>query len=110
MLIAVAALALATSFALLALGVDPVPGFFYLFAWYPTIVLLDALAARADGRPLALSNRRAVLSVWLWSVPIWMFFEAANFRLENWYYVFVPPVTWQRWGGIVLAFATVLPA
>lgn len=110
MLIAVGLAALVTSFALLALGVDPVPGYFYLFAWYPTLVLLDALAHRADGRPLALANRRAILSLWLWSIPVWLLFEAANFRLDNWYYVFVPPNQYLRWGGFLLAFATVLPA
>lgn len=110
MLIVASIAALLTAFVLLALGVDPVTGWFYLFAWYPTIVLFDALARRADGRPLALSNRPAVLSVWLWSAPIWLFFELANFRLQNWYYVFVPRVTAQRWVGTLLAFATVLPA
>lgn len=102
--------ALAAAFAFLALGVDPVPGYFYLFAWYPTIVLLDALAHRADGRPLALANRSAMLSVWLWSAPVWLVFEAANFRLDNWYYVFVPPDRVFRWAGMLLSFATVLPA
>lgn len=110
MLIVGSLVVLAAAVALLALGVDPLPGWFYLFAWYPTLVLFDALARRADGRPLALSNRPAMLSVWLWSAPVWLFFELANFRLQNWYYVFVPRGTAQRWAGMLLAFATVLPA
>ena len=98
---------LALTFALLARGVDPVPVIFYLLAWYPTLVLLEALARRAGARPV---GRSALFSVWLWSAPIWLVFEAANLRLENWYYVFVPRVSWQRWTGVCLAFATVLPA
>src|SRR5262245_48354373 len=77
MLVAVAVALLAAAFALLFRGVNPVPALFYLFAWYPALLLFDGLAARADGRPLALSNRRALVSVWLWSAPVWLFFEAA---------------------------------
>ncbi|MSR05729.1 MAG: DUF4332 domain-containing protein [Gemmatimonadetes bacterium] len=110
MLIGISLIALAAALLLLALGVDPVPVWFYVFAWYPTLLLLDALAQRADGRPLAIVNRKAMLSAWLWSAPIWLFFEFANFRLQNWYYVFVPPGVVFRWTGILLSFATVLPA
>src|SRR6267378_4395125 len=107
MLIAVSLIWLAIAFALLVRGVDPVPVIFYLLAWYPTLVLLDQLARRAGARSV---SRSAALSLWLWSAPIWLVFEAANLRLENWYYVFVPRVSWERWAGITLAFATVLPA
>jgi hypothetical protein len=44
-----------------------------------------------------------------WSPIVWLLFEAANFRLHNWYYVFLPHAVWQRWTGIMLSFATVVP-
>ncbi|HKY59857.1 MAG TPA: DUF4332 domain-containing protein, partial [Gemmatimonadota bacterium] len=50
------------------------------------------------------------LSLFAWSIPFWLLFELLNFRLTNWYYVFVPNDPVARWSGITLSFATVLPA
>jgi hypothetical protein len=95
---------------LLLSNVEPVPTWFYVFAWYPTLVLLDALASRREHeRPVYRSGGRA-LSLLAWSAAVWLLFEAANFRLRNWYYVFLPFHPAERWAGIVLSFATVLPA
>ena len=44
-----------------------------------------------------------------WSVTVWLIFEALNLALKNWGYVAMTPVGWVRWGGYILAFATVLP-
>src|SRR5207249_2286124 len=49
-----AAAAFVAAIVLLVAGVDPVPTWFYVFAWYPTLVLLDEAAHRLDGRPLVL--------------------------------------------------------
>jgi hypothetical protein len=103
-------LALVGSVVLLILGVDPVPTWFYVFAWYPTLVLLDVVAHRLDGRARVLRDLRRVLSLFGWSAVIWLVFEAANFRLDNWYYVFLPRNGIERWAGILLSFATVVPA
>src|SRR5207245_2472265 len=78
--------ALAAALVLLRLDVPPVPTWFYAFAWYPTLVILDALVVRLGGtsmlvRPLDLGG-----SLW-WSAVIWFLFEALNFRLQDWYYV-----------------------
>jgi Helix-hairpin-helix domain len=103
--------ALALAWILLALQVDPVPTWFYVFAWYPTLTLLDGVATRLDGKPSLLFGKTAeALSLLAWSPIVWFVFEAANFRLENWYYVFLPAHLVERWAGIVLSFATVLPA
>lgn len=109
MLILVSLAAILTAWVLLLLQVDPVPTWFYVFAWYPTLVLLDALGTRLDGRPTALW-RRPMLYVFLWSPAVWFCFEVANFRLQNWYYVLLPHAAWERWSGIVISFATVVPA
>lgn len=100
---------LAAAGLLLVLDVEPVPTWFYVFAWYPTLVLLDAAArGRSGTAPLAHPGR--VLSLFAWSVVIWLVFEAFNFRLRNWYYVALPAHPVERWTGIVLSFATVMPA
>lgn len=110
MWIAVPALLLLASWALLLRGVDPLPTWFYVFAWYPTLFLFDALACRLRREGHLLSDRALALSLFLWSAPIWLFFEAVNLRLSNWYYVYLPRAPVERWAGIVLSFATVVPA
>ena len=107
--IALSTAAVLTAWVLLLLRVEPVPTWFYVFAWYPTLVLLDSLATRLDGRPRML-RQRPMVYVFLWSPVVWLLFEAANFRLDNWYYVMLPHAAWERWAGIILSFATVVPA
>lgn len=110
MWIAIPAALLVTSWVLLLLRVEPAPTWFYVFAWYPTLFLFDALACRLRGDGHLLADRRLALSLFAWSAPIWLFFEAVNLRLANWYYVYLPRVPVERWAGILLSFATVVPA
>jgi hypothetical protein len=110
MAVAFSVAAIAAAWMLLLLGVEPVPTWFYVFVWYPTLVLLDRAATKLDGRPPLLRFTGPVLSLFLWSPVIWLVFEAANFRLRNWYYVFLPSAPVERWTGILLSFATVGPA
>lgn len=106
---AVAVIALAGAVVLRALGVEPVPTVFYLLAWYPTLLLLDALVAMRGG-PSLWDRPRETAAMLGWSVVIWCVFEAINFRLRDWYYVFAPASQWQRWLGVSISFATVVPA
>ncbi|HEX9633412.1 MAG TPA: hypothetical protein VGA02_13205 [Gemmatimonadales bacterium] len=101
---------LAAAWVLLALDVPPVPTWFYVFAWYPTLVLLDAAAFRRDRANSLLARPGAALSLLAWSPVVWLVFEVFNFRLRNWYYVSLPGPLPERWAGIVLSFATVVPA
>ena len=110
MWIAVPALILLASWVLLLRGVEPMPTWFYVFAWYPTLFLFDAIACRRGRNDHLLADRPLALSLFLWSAPIWLFFEAVNLRLSNWYYVYLPRAPAERWAGIVLSFATVVPA
>ncbi len=103
--LSLAGLALALVFA--AARVEPVPTWFYVFAWYPTLGLLDALTG---SRPSLFANPRRALSLFGWSAIIWLCFEAANFRLHDWYYVLLPAARLERWTGILVSFATVVPA
>ncbi len=100
-------LALALAFVLAAAQVGRVPTWFYVCAWYPTLALLDALSG---SRPSLFADPRRALSLFGWSAIIWLGYEAANFRLEDWYYVFLPADRLERWTGILVSFATVVPA
>lgn len=110
MRLALPLIALAAAWVLLLLDREPVPTWFYVFAWYPTLALFDELAARLQRGARVLAQPALVFSLFGWSVPIWLFFEAVNFRLANWYYVYLPRSPAERWAGIVLSFATVVPA
>lgn len=87
-----------------------VGAFFYHFAWWS---LLTALAAwnqwRGSGSFLWENRGRWFLLLYS-SAVFWLLFEAANFRLANWKYLGLPYSTPLRWGGYLLAYATVLPA
>lgn len=96
-------------------GVEPFATSYYLFAWYSTLLAADGAVALAGGvgergRFFLLGRPRFLLTLLAWSAVAWLFFELLNFRLRNWYYVFVPAEPWLRWPSIVLSFATVLPA
>lgn len=94
----------------LVAGIEPFTTWYYLFAWYPTLLIVDAAVALRDGRFYFLDRPAFAVTLLAWSVPFWLVFELFNFRLENWYYVFVPTDLGLRWSGTALAFATVLPA
>ncbi|HXF94837.1 MAG TPA: DUF4332 domain-containing protein [Gemmatimonadales bacterium] len=104
-----AALSVAVAFALRELQIPPVPTWFYVFAWYPTLAFLDLLVYALGGDSLLDRPRELAAMLW-WSAVIWFLFEAINFRLETWYYVFVPAHPVERWLGITVSFATVAPA
>lgn len=108
--LAAGALALGLSTAGLVAGVEPVPTWYYPLAWYPTLLIADAIVALREGRFFLLSRPAFAAGLLAWSVPFWLFFELVNLRLENWYYVFVPDARLPRWTGIALSYATVLPA
>src|SRR5207245_5784729 len=101
-----AAVALAGAVVLRRLGVEPVPTVFYLLAWYPTLLLLDALVAWKGG-PSLWDQPRDTAAMLGWSVVIWCGFETFNFRLRDWSYVFSSWSMWQRWAGVSISFATV---
>jgi predicted flap endonuclease-1-like 5' DNA nuclease len=105
-----AAAFLALASALMLLRVPPFINWFYISAWYPTLVLFDASIAARSGRYFLLTRPRFAISLLGWSAVLWFFFELVNFRVTNWYYVFLPPARGLRWLGTTLAFMTVLPA
>jgi len=106
LVMAVAVLAFATLAA--ARGVQPFFGWYYHWAWYPTLVALGAGYAAITGRWPA--SARLAISLLFWSASLWFFFELVNLRLANWYYVFAADGRPARMLAAFTAFATVLPA
>jgi len=82
---------------------------FYFLAWWSYILLADAWVWKLRGNSLLRSRSWEFLVLAFWSVPIWHLFEAANFRLQNWFYVNVPARFPAGALPSFLAYATVLP-
>jgi hypothetical protein len=89
--------------------IDPFYSWFYCFAWWSYILIIDAIIYRLKGNSLILSRTKEFLLMVPWSVFIWLVFEAANLSLENWYYIYLPNSTVERWLGYAVAYGTVLP-
>jgi hypothetical protein len=106
---ATAAVVLIAAVLLLAYDIPPVPTWFYVLAWYPTLVILDEVVVLLGGESLLARPRELAVMLW-WSAVIWLLFEAINFRLQDWYYVFLPAGRLERWLGITISLATVVPA
>ena len=103
-------LAIALSFALMCLQIEPFATFFYLFAWFGLIFTFDQLIRVRAGHSLIAHCQIGGSALLLfWSSVSWFFFELINFRLDNWYYVFVTDQPALRLLSTFLAFATVFP-
>ncbi len=89
--------------------VDPFYSWFYCFAWWSYILIIDAIIYRLKGNSLILSRTGEFFSMIPWSVFIWLIFEAANLFLKNWYYINLPSSAVERWSGYAIAYGTVLP-
>jgi hypothetical protein len=89
--------------------VDPFYSWFYCFAWWSYILIIDAIIFRLKGNSLILSRTKEFLLMIPWSVFIWLIFEAANLSLENWHYINIPHSMVERWLGYTVAYGTVLP-
>ena len=89
--------------------VDPFYSWFYCFAWWSYILIIDAMIYRLKGNSLILSRTKEFFLMIPWSLFIWLIFEAANFSLENWYYINLPHSSVERWLGYAMAYGTVLP-
>ncbi len=107
--LATAAVVLIAAVLLRAYEIPPIPTWFYVLAWYPTLIILDEVVVLLGGESLLARPRELAVMLW-WSAVIWFVFEAINFRLRDWYYVFLPAGRLERWLGITVSLATVVPA
>ena len=89
--------------------IEPFYSSIYCFLWWSYIFAVDFAVCRLRGHSLLRDQPKELLFLAVWSVPVWLVFEMANLRLQNWYYVMSP--YGFSWGTmyLVLAFATVLP-
>jgi hypothetical protein len=89
---------------------EPVATYFTPIAWSSYILIADAAVLAMTNRS-RLNDAPVVLArLALLSIPLWLIFEACNFRLHNWVYVGVP----REWAAALLgygwSFATISPA
>jgi hypothetical protein len=89
--------------------VDPFYSWFYCFAWWSYILVIDAIIYCLKGNSLLLNRTKEFFLMIPWSLFIWLIFEAANLFLENWYYINLPRSRVERWLGYAIAYGTVLP-
>ena len=102
------------SFAIWGLVRDiaPISQFFYAYAWWGWILLLDGFCVWRRGSSL-LTTRRSLF--WLLagsSITFWMFFELLNLRFRNWYYIGTvelasPSACLAAGAFVIVAFSTV---
>ncbi len=89
--------------------VEPFLSWFYSFAWWSYIFIVDSLIYRLKGNSLILSRTREFFLMIPWSFTVWLFFEMVNLVMGNWYYVNVPNSALVRLLGYGISFGTVLP-
>jgi hypothetical protein len=89
--------------------IEPFYSSIYCFLWWSYIFAADFAVYRLRGHSLLRDQPGEFCFLAVWSVPVWLVFELANLRLQNWYYVMSPyGFSWATF-YLVLAFATVLP-
>lgn len=95
---------------LLSLQLPFMRTWFYCFAWWSFILVMDSLNFRKrKASPLSESTKTFLFSAFI-SVFVWLVFELFNLRLKNWSYHDLPLSAFERWLGYFIAFASVIPA
>jgi hypothetical protein len=90
-------------------GAEPFASWFYFFAWWSYILIVDSIIYKLKKNSLIMNRTGEFFLMLFWSVFIWTFFESINLIMKNWYYVNVVPICVVRWLGYGVAYATVLP-
>ncbi len=90
-------------------GVEPVSTYFTPIAWTAYILLADAAVLAIQGRSRLHNAPAEFVQTALLSIPLWLIFEAYNFRLQNWTYVGLPSTRLELLFGYAWAFATITP-
>lgn len=103
-------LALVFSAFLLILHVSFMKTWFFSFAWWSFILIMDSLNFRKrKASPLSESVGDFLFTAFV-SVFVWLIFELFNLRMKNWTYHSLPPNLLERWIGYFVAYASVIPA
>ena len=84
--------------------------YFTPIAWTAYIAWVDSAVYSLRGKSLWQTARTEFICLALWSIPLWLIFEAYNLRLSNWIYIGLPENRLARWIGYAWSFATIWPA
>ena len=79
--------------------VDPFYSWFYCFAWWSYILIIDAVIYRLRGNSLIVNRTREFLFLIPWSIFLWLIFEAANLSKKLVLYQ-PPPLYGREVGGL----------
>lgn len=82
--------------------------YYYITSWWSYIIFLDAVLSLKHKRFFVLNRYLPFLIII--SSGYWCLFELINIRLQNWFYINLPPEISYRYLGYLLGFGTVLPA
>ncbi|MGB7623910.1 MAG: hypothetical protein WBN92_16315 [Terriglobia bacterium] len=96
--------------ALLWMKVYFVIHYFTPLVWSGYILVVDAAVYRLTSRSRLHDSLGNFLKLALWSIPLWLVFEAYNLHLRNWAYLNLPQDALLRYVGYAWAFATIWPA
>jgi hypothetical protein len=91
-------------------GIEPVATFFTPIAWSAYILIVDAAVFSVTRRSRLRTAPLAMLRMAALSIPLWLIFEAYNWRLRNWTYEGVPNFWFGGMIGYAWSFATITPA
>jgi len=83
---------------------------FYCFAWWFFILIIDGINFRLNKSSLLKRSLKSFISIAVFSVSVWLVFEVINLFMKNWVYLNLPDNIFERWAGYFIAFATVIPA
>jgi hypothetical protein len=84
--------------------------YFTPLVWSGYILVVDAAVYRLTSRSRLHDSLGNFLWLALWSIPLWLVFEAYNLHLKNWAYLNLPQDIFLRYLGYAWAFATIWPA
>src|SRR5256885_16904170 len=80
--------------------IEPFYSSIYCFLWWTYIFAADLAVCQLRGTSLLRDRPKEFLFLSVWSVPVWMLFEAVDPRIPKWDYVVAP---WAiSWGPIFL--------
>jgi hypothetical protein len=83
---------------------------YFCFAWWSFILIMDSLNFRKNKvSPLSQSIKNFLFTAFI-SVFVWLVFELFNLRIKNWTYHNLPQNLFERWTGYFVAYASVIPA
>lgn len=95
---------------LLMLKLPFIKTWFYCFAWWSFILIVDSVNFRTRNHsPLSESTKNFLFTAFV-SVFVWLLFELLNLRVRNWSYHNLPSSVFERWLGYFIAYASVIPA